>query len=227
MGQDVVDDPQPLIRVQLLQHPLAILMPQVDVLGNKIGQPAGVAAIQHRRREIVADAAAHQLPVLSEQHVGAPYQRLAAGGMAALRLRQQLRLRLQKRLLLPQAMQPRPALALHDDTHRGVGGLDDLQNVAHRTDGVQFLLSRLRRGELTLGDGQQPPVVFHGVVQRENGNIPFRVKGHGLAGEGRQPPQRQHRHIPGDRFHICLLSPAGLGRALGKRERRRLSPLES
>ena len=126
MGQDVVDDPQPLIRVQLLQHPLAILMPQVDVLGNKIGQPAGVAAIQHRRREIVADAAAHQLPVLSEQHVGAPYQRLAAGGMAALRLRQQLRLTLQEGLGLPQAGQPGAALALHHHADGGVGGLDDL-----------------------------------------------------------------------------------------------------
>ena len=214
MGQDIVDDTQALIRVQLLQHPLAVLVPQGDILGDQVGQTAGITAIQHRGGEVFADAVG-QLAVFTEEHIGSAYQRLAAGRMAGRHLGQQLGLGLQKRLFLPQAVQPCPALTLRDDTHRSVRGLDDLQNMTHRADGVQILLSRLRRGQVLLRHRQQPAVILHGVVQSEDGDIALRVKGHRLPGESRQAAQCQHRNVPGDRFHSCLLSPAGR-RALGK-----------
>ena len=125
VGQDVVDDTQALLRVQLRQHALAVLVAEGDVLSDEVGQCAGIPAVQHGGGEIVTEAAG-QLAVVVEQDVGAAQQRLGTGGVAGQLLRQQLRLTLQEGLGLPQAGQPGAALALHHHADGGVGGLDDL-----------------------------------------------------------------------------------------------------
>ena len=78
MGQNVVDDLEPPIGPQLLQHTLAILMAQRDVLGDEIGQMPRVTAVQHRRDKVVAELR-HQLLILAEQGVGAPQHGLHPG----------------------------------------------------------------------------------------------------------------------------------------------------
>ena len=70
MGQNVVDDLEPPVGTQLLQHPLAILMAQGNVLGDEVGQPSRVPAVQHRRDEIIAELGC-QLLIRAEQGVGA------------------------------------------------------------------------------------------------------------------------------------------------------------
>ena len=78
VGQDVVDQLEPPVGPQLLQHTLAILMAQRDVLGDEVGQMPRVAAVQHRRDKIVAELW-HQLLIFAEQGVGAPQHGLHPG----------------------------------------------------------------------------------------------------------------------------------------------------
>ena len=77
---------------------------------------------------------------------------------------------------MPQAMDPGTLLALHDHTHAGLGGLDDLQNAADRAHGIEVLLRGGRGGDLTLGHQKDAAVALHGIVQRVNGDLTLYIK---------------------------------------------------
>ena len=126
VGQNIVDQLEPPVGPQLLQHTLAILMAQRDVLGDEIGQMPRVAAVQHRRDKVVAELR-RQLLILAEQGVGAPQHGLHPGcDLAGEFLLQYLHIGLQEGLPLPQPQQPGALLALHEDPDTAVRGLDDL-----------------------------------------------------------------------------------------------------
>ena len=69
--------------------------------------------------------------------VGIEPQIAVLDGVVALAVIQHLDLRLQKRLALPQAAQPRTAAALHDDAHHGVRRAQDLNDAR---DGADLVL---------------------------------------------------------------------------------------
>ena len=194
VGQDVVDKAQALLRVQLLQHALAVLVAEGDVLSDEVGQLTGVPAVQYGGGKIVAEAAG-QLTVIVKEDIGAAQQRLGAGGAAGRLLRQQLRLSLQEGLGLPQAQQTGATLTLHHYADGGVGGLDDLKDVADRSNGVEVALAGLGGGQLLLGDGEDAAVRLHGVVQRIDGDLALHIEGNRLAGKGGDASQGQDGEI--------------------------------
>ena len=126
MGQNIVDLVQPLRGVQFLQNPLAVIVAQRHVLGDKVRQCAGVTHIQHSGKEIVVQVADHVL-ILPDKGVRLPQQRLHAGGDSAGKfLLQQLHVGLQKGLGLPHPPHSGPGLPFHHHPQGGLGGLDDL-----------------------------------------------------------------------------------------------------
>ena len=207
MHQNFVHHQQPPGGMQLLQHPLAILVPEVDVGGDGVRQQAGVPDVQHGGHQLVGQIP-HQLLILAKQGVCPPGQSLGAvRGPPALVL-QQLHIGLQEGLGLPQAAQGRPVQAPGDDPYPGIRGLDDLENAAHGADLVQVLLLGVLDADLPLGHQQQLPVALHGVFQGQDGYLTLRVEAQRLAREGSQPPQGQHRHI--------LCGHKGISFAIGK-----------
>ena len=176
VGQQLIHKAQALHRVQFFQNTLAITVAQVDVLGDKVRQTAGIAAIQHRGNKIVAEIG-DKLLVFAEDHIGLADQRFCAGGHPAGEiLLQQLHIGLQEGAALPQAMDPGTLLALHNHTHTGFGSLDDLQNAADRAHGIEVLLRGRRGGDLTLGHQKDAAVALHGIVQRIDRDLTLYVK---------------------------------------------------
>jgi len=196
VGEDVIDQLEPLHRVQLIQYPLPVLMPQGQVLGDEIRQTAGITLIQHLRHHLVGHLGG-QLLIGAEDGVGLPQQRLRVRGASVGSILQQLHIGLQKRGGLPQAVQSRPLLTLHQHPHRSLGGLDDLEHMAHRADLVEILLLWLGDADLPLRHQKQTTVALHSVVQRKNGNLPLHVEAYSFAGEGGHAPQRQNGDIDG------------------------------
>jgi hypothetical protein len=94
-------------------------------------------------------------------------------------------------------MQSRPLLTLHQHPYRSLGGLDDLEHMAHRADLVEILLLWLGDADLPLRHQKQTTVALHSVVQRKNGNLPLHVEAYSFAGEGGHAPQRQNGDIDG------------------------------
>ena len=148
--QDLVHDHQPPDGVQLLQHPLAVLVPEVDVGGDGVRQLAGVPDIQHRGHQLIGQIP-HQLLIPAKQGVDPPGQGLGAVRGPPTLVLQQVHVGLEEGLGLPQAAQGRPVQAPGDDAHAGIRGLDDLEDTAHGADGVQILLLRLLDANLPLG----------------------------------------------------------------------------
>ena len=176
MGQQLIHKAQALHRVQFLQNTLAITVAQVDILGDKVRQTAGIAAIQHRGNKIVAEIG-DKLLIFAEDHIGLADQRFCAGGHPAGEiLLQQLHVGLQERTALPQTVDAGTLLPLHDNAHAGLGGLDDLQNAADRAHGIKILLRGGRGGDLTLGHQKDAAVALHSIVQRVNGDLTLYVK---------------------------------------------------
>ena len=116
-------------------------------------------------------------------------------------LADQLDLRLQKRLALPQAAQPRTAAALHDDAHHGVRRAQDLNDARDGADLVEVLFLRQLNAQLALRDEEDLFPVLHGALQRTHGDLAFKVKAGVHAREDIEPPQRDDRKIFCYRFH--------------------------
>ena len=195
VGQYLVQQPQTLGGVQLLQNALAVAVPQIDVLGNEVRQTAGIPAIQHSGDKIVGQIG-NKLLILAEGHIGLADQRLHAGCHAAGEvLLQQLHVGLQKGLILPQAVDTGPLLALHDHPHAGLRGFEDLQNAADRAHRIKILLRGSRGGDLPLRHQKDGAVALHGAVQRVDGDLPLHVKAQRQVGKNCQAPQGNDRNI--------------------------------
>ena len=171
-------------------------MPQIDVLGDEIRQTTGIAAVQHRGHEFVVEIG-NKLLVLVKEHIGLADHRLHAGRHAAGEvLLQQLHVGLQEGLVLPQAVDAGPLLALHDHPDAGLRGLEDLQDAADGAHRIEIVLRGRQRGDIPLGHQKHQALVrIHGAVQGVDGDLTLHVKAQRQVRENCQAPQGDDRDI--------------------------------
>lgn len=132
-------------------------------------------------------------------------------------LLEQLNVRLQERLRLPQAIQARALNALDNQADACIGNFDDLQDPADRSHLVQILLFGIGSTDLTLGHEEHLALALHGAVEREDRDLALGLQTERQVRKGGQPPQRQNGNVHSCRFH-------GVFTPFGKEERR-TSPL--
>ncbi len=204
VGQDPVQTLQPQVGVQLLQDLLLVLRPEIDVLGDVIRQIAQVPAVQDRGLHLLRHAP-RLLGVLAEQVDGLAQQRLRPGaageGRRLFLLRNGLHVGLEIGRGLPQALQPRPGLALRHDPDGGGGGPQDLGDAGDRADLIEILLLGRGHADLPLGHQKDLLVRLHGVFQRPDGDEPLHLEAQVHMWENRQAPEGQNGNIQGYRFH--------------------------
>ena len=208
--ENLVHTAQTHQRAQLLKHRLLILIAQIAVLRDEISEKARVGRV-HDRGEDALWLLGQQLAVLAEERVGLAQHRLGARAVPRrLFLADQLDLRLQKRLALPQAAQPRTAAALHDDAHHGVRRAQDLNDARDGADLVEVLFLRQLNAQLALRDKEDLLPRLHRALQRAHGDLALHVKARGHAGKDRESAQRKGRDVFGDGFHrVSLRQEAG------------------
>jgi len=202
MSQDLIQQPQTLDGVQLLQNALAVTVAQIDILCDEIGQVAGITAVQHGGDKVIVEVG-DQLLILTKDHIGLSDQRLHAGRHAAGKiLLQQLHIGLQKWLILPQAVNAGALTALDDHSDAGLRGLEDLQNTADGAYAVKIVLRRRGGRDLTLGHQKDGAfIALHGAVQRIDGDLALHIKAQRQIRENCQTPQGNDRDIQSRSFH--------------------------
>ena len=202
MSQDLIQQPQTLDGVQLLQNALAVTVAQIDILCDEIGQVAGITAVQHGGDKVIVEVG-DQLLILTKDHIGLSDQRLHAGRHAAGKiLLQQLHIGLQKWLILPQAVDAGALTALDDHSDAGLRGLEDLQNTADGAYAVKIVLRRRGGRDLTLGHQKDGAfIALHGAVQRIDGDLALHIKAQRQIRENCQTPQGNDRDIQSRSFH--------------------------
>ena len=222
-GQELVDVLQTLRGVPLLQDLLLLVVAEVAVVGDEVRQRAGVPALQHHSSRRVRDAA-HQLRVSPEEDGGPPQQGLHPGALMDLRLADLLHVGLKIGLRLPQAAEPRPAEAVHQDAHGAAAHLQDLPDGADGAHLIEVPLLRRLGANLPLGHKEDPLVPLHGLLQGPEGDLPLHVETQTHMGKNRQAPQGQDGKIPIHAFHGLSIPFSGIpGKYAGRGARRRPS----
>ena len=176
MGQDLVHQLQPFHGVHLLQDTLAIRVAKIDGVSYVVSQLAGVIAIQHRCHDLVRQLR-HHVPVFAKQKIGLAHHSLhPAGHPDGEFVLQQHHVGLQEGMRLPQALDASLSHAPHHHANGRVRRFNDLQHMRHRAHGVQVAFLGTRHSQLPLGHQKNVFSLFHGVVQRQHGDLALHIK---------------------------------------------------
>ena len=180
-----VDPLQPLADPGDLEQFLLVGDLQRQMGGDGIGELARVVDLvdrdQHLRRDLLV-----QLDVLLELPDHRPGQRLQLADLALLVV-EGSGFRLEERLALGEALDPRPLPALDQHLHGAVGKLQQLQHGRDRPDQEDVFGRRVVLRGVLLRDQQNLPVVLHDVLER-----PHRLL---AADEQRHDHVREHHDV--------------------------------
>jgi len=77
-----------------------------------------------------------------------------------------------------------------------------LEDMGHRTHGVEVLRRRRLHRDVLLCDQQDPPVPFHGLLHGRKGAFAAHVKHGGKVRESHEPPQNEDRQPDAIVFHL-------------------------
>ena len=176
-AQDLIHALKTRQRAQLIQNVLLVLITQVELLGDKIGKIARVVRTENGGIDLVGEFLC-DLGVFGEIGIGLAKHRLGALAVAreCWRLVDELRLRLQKRLALPKALQTGTARPLHHHAQHAVRYAQYLRHARDCADLVKVLFLRQFHAQFALRDEEDLFPVLHGALQRAHGNFTLKVK---------------------------------------------------
>ena len=197
-AQQAVDLVQPLDRAQLIQHRLLVQHPHGDVLGDEIGNIAGVLAGEDVHEHLRRRALGGELAVAVKELVGLADGRLGPQGvglaLVGLVPFHAGHTGCQIGIGLDQFFQAGPVLALHHHPDGLARQAKDLAHHGHRPHGKQVLLVRRLHPNVLLGHQKDGLVERHGLFHGLHRGLPPHVKVDHHFGIDGQAPQCQGRH---------------------------------